>query len=353
MVFYKILPMKKIAYIYDENIGYYYYGQKHPMKPHRITLTNTLVKSYNLDKKMDIFKPEKIDISKLIMEVKNKSQNTNIDCPIFDGMDSYISKIMNGSIYAAKLLNKYDRVIHWSGGMHHAKKNESSGFCYLNDIVWMIFELLQTRNKIMYIDIDIHHGDGVEEAFYSDNRVLTISFHKYGDNYFPGTGELFSNGVGKGRGYSLNIPLDSGIDDNSYLNIFEPIVSKCISKFKPDAIIMQCGADSICGDKIGCFNLTLLGHSRCVEFLNQFKIPIIFLGGGGYNPDIVARAWCYETALITDTQIDIQIPNNPFIDIFNPPVLFPELKVKYENKNSNEYLDSIKKYVFSIIDEME
>lgn len=115
-----------------------------------------------------------------------------------------------------------DIAINWAGGLHHAKKSEASGFCYVNDIVLGILELLRYYARVLYIDIDVHHGDGVEEAFYTTDRVMTVSFHKYGE-FFPGTGELKDVGVQKGKYYSVNVPLRDGIDDNSYQSTFEPV----------------------------------------------------------------------------------------------------------------------------------
>lgn len=123
--------------------------------------------------------------------------------------------------------------INWSGGLHHAKKAEASGFCYANDIVLAILELLKyyhlycfyhcrVHPRVMYIDIDIHHGDGVEEAFYLTNRVMTVSFHKYG-NYFPGTGYLTDVGLDKGKNYAVNVPLKDGMTDDSYEYVFQPV----------------------------------------------------------------------------------------------------------------------------------
>jgi histone deacetylase 1/2 len=115
-----------------------------------------------------------------------------------------------------------DIAINWAGGLHHAKKSEASGFCYVNDIVLGILELLRYYARVLYIDIDVHHGDGVEEAFYTTDRVMTVSFHKYGE-FFPGTGELKDVGVQKGKYYSVNVPLRDGIDDESYRTTFEPV----------------------------------------------------------------------------------------------------------------------------------
>ncbi|KAH8035412.1 hypothetical protein HPB51_005136 [Rhipicephalus microplus] len=109
-----------------------------------------------------------------------------------------------------------DIAINWSGGLHHAKKFEASGFCYVNDIVIAILELLKYHPRVLYIDIDIHHGDGVQEAFYLTDRVMTVSFHKYGNYFFPGTGDMYELGAESGRYYSVNVPLKEGIDDASY-----------------------------------------------------------------------------------------------------------------------------------------
>ena len=120
-----------------------------------------------------------------------KRFNVAEDCPVFDGLFNFTQIYTGGSIGGAVRLNHKlaDTVINWAGGLHHAKKAEASGFCYVNDIVLAILELLKVHSRVLYIDIDIHHGDGVEEAFYTTDRVMTASFHKFGE-YFPGTGHL-------------------------------------------------------------------------------------------------------------------------------------------------------------------
>ena len=131
-----------------------------------------------------------------------------------------------------------------------------------------LFVTSRKYTRVLYIDIDIHHGDGVEEAFYTTNRVMTVSFHKFGD-FFPGTGDVSvivflqhhcqDVGYGEGKGYSLNFPLRAGIDDSSFVAIFKPVISKVMERYQPEAIVLQCGADSLSGDRLGCFNLSLKG----------------------------------------------------------------------------------------------
>uniref|UniRef100_M8BTX9 Histone deacetylase n=1 Tax=Aegilops tauschii TaxID=37682 RepID=M8BTX9_AEGTA len=156
-----------------------------------------------------------------------------------------------------------------------------------------LFELTSLQPRVLYVDIDIHHGDGVEEAFYTTDRVMTVSFHKFGD-YFPGTGDIRDVGHSKGKYYSLNVPLDDGIDDESYQSLFKPIMGKVMEIFRPGAVVLQCGADSLSGDRLGCFNLSIKGHAECVRFMRSFNVPVLLLGGGGYTIRNVARCWCYE-----------------------------------------------------------
>lgn len=213
---------------------------------------------------------------------------------------------------AQKIIDGHsDLAINWMGGLHHAKKSEASGFCYSNDIVLAILELLKVYPRVLYVDIDIHHGDGVEEAFYTTNRVMTCSFHKYGE-YFPGTGDLRDVGMDKGKYYALNFPLRDGIDDETYERIFQPVIRQVMKSFDPSVVVLQCGADSLTGDRLGCFNLTVKGHGKCVEFMKRFNVPMIMVGGGGYTIRNVARCWTYETSVA----LDVDISNGRFTQLY-------------------------------------
>ncbi|GMF99632.1 unnamed protein product [[Candida] boidinii] len=228
-----------VSYHYNPAVSNYHYGVRHPMKPFRLMLTDHLVIAYKLYEKMDLYTPRRATREELLDfhsedyikfletvtpdNVNKFSQvlkkfNIGDDCPIFDGMYDYCSLYAGGSIDASrKLINGMsDIAINWSGGLHHAKKYEPSGFCYVNDIVLGILNLLRVHPRILYIDIDLHHGDGVQEAFYLTDRVMTVSFHKYNGEFFPGTGNYDETGVGKGKHFALNVPLQDGIDDESY-----------------------------------------------------------------------------------------------------------------------------------------
>uniref|UniRef100_A0A8C2M0M0 Histone deacetylase 1 n=1 Tax=Cricetulus griseus TaxID=10029 RepID=A0A8C2M0M0_CRIGR len=280
------------CYYYDSDVGNYYYGQGHPMKPHQIHMTHNLLLNYANAAVMTKYHSD--DYIKFLhsicpdnmSEYSKQMQRFNVgeDCPVFDGLFEFCQLSTGGSVASAVKLNKQqtDIAVNWAGGLHHAKKSEASGFCYINDIILAILELLKYHQRVLYFDIDIHHGHGVEEAFYTTDQVMTVSFHKYGE-YFPGTGDLLDIGAGKGKYYAVNYPPHDGIDDDSYEAIFKPVMFKVMEMFQPSAVVLQCGSDSLSGDRLGCFNLTIKGHS--------FNLPMLMLGGGGYTIHNVAQCW--------------------------------------------------------------
>jgi histone deacetylase 1/2 len=358
------MSKKNVSYFYDGDIGNYYYGQGHPMKPHRIKMTHNLLLNYGLYKHMEVYRPhpaneaemskfhsdDYVDFLKRITpdnmhEYSRQLQRFNVgeDCPVFDGLFEFCQISAGGSVGGAVKLNhnQSDIAINWAGGLHHAKKSEASGFCYINDIVLAILELLKYHARVLYIDIDIHHGDGVEEAFYTTDRVMCVSFHKYGD-YFPGTGDIRDIGAGPGKYYSVNFPLKDGIDDEAYLSIFKPVIAKIMEVYRPGAIVLQCGADSLTGDRLGCFNLTIKGHAECVEFVKSYNVPLLVLGGGGYTIRNVARCWTYETAKLLNKDVKDDLPYNDYFEYFGPDFSLHIPPSNMENQNSYEYLEKHK-----------
>ncbi|ROW04867.1 hypothetical protein VMCG_04882 [Cytospora schulzeri] len=358
---------KKVAYFYDSDIGNYAYVTGHPMKPHRIRLAHSLVMNYNVYKYLEVYraKPavvnemtqfhtdEYIDFLRRVtpdnMDSYMREQtkyNVGDDCPVFDGLFEFCGISAGGSMEGAARLNrqKCDIAINWAGGLHHAKKSEASGFCYVNDIVLAILELLRYKKRVLYIDIDVHHGDGVEEAFYTTDRVMTCSFHKYGE-YFPGTGELRDVGIGVGKNYAVNFPLRDGITDDTYKTIFQPVIQAVMDYYQPEAVVLQCGGDSLSGDRLGCFNLSMRGHANCVNFVRSFNLPTLVLGGGGYTMRNVARTWAYETGRLVGVEMDPVLPYNEYYEYYGPDYELDVRPSNMENANSNEYLEKIKNAV--------
>jgi len=358
---------KRVAYFYDAEIGNFYYGPGHPMKPHRIRMCHNLLLNYRLYEKMDVFRPQPAseremtkfhadDYVQFLKMITPGNMHDNIkqlqrfnvgeDCPVFDGLYDFCQLSAGGSIGGAVKLNmgKADIAVNWAGGLHHAKKCEASGFCYVNDIVLAILELLKVHQRVLYVDIDIHHGDGVEEAFYTTDRVMTVSFHKYGE-YFPGTGDSKDIGAKGGKYHAINFPLRDGIDDETYESIFKPIMERIMEQYQPGAIFLQCGADSLVGDRLGTFNLSIKGHGKCVEYMKSFGRPLLVTGGGGYTIRNVARCWAYETALCLDEQLRNELPYNDYFEYFAPDHHLHISPSNMENLNNAEYLAKIKERI--------
>jgi len=208
------------------------------------------------------------------------------------------------------------------------------------------YENIRIHPRVLYIDIDIHHGDGVQEAFYLSNRVCTVSFHKYNGEFFPGTGTIDEFGYGLGKNFSFNLPLSDGIDNESYVNLFRSVMEPIITTFRPSVIVLQCGADSLGGDRLGGFNISIAAHGECVRFIKAFRIPLMVLGGGGYTPRNVARCWTYETSLlVSDTcpSISNHLPSTPYDSIFkDEPRLHVNLVTKVDNSNSKKTLEGLR-----------
>ncbi|XP_065874933.1 histone deacetylase 6 [Euphorbia lathyris] len=357
---------RRVTYFYEPTIGDYYYGQGHPMKPHRIRMAHNLIVHYSLHRRMEINRPfpaASTDIRKFhsddyvefLASVSPLSHldpsynrqlkrfNVGEDCPVFDGLFGFCQASAGGSIGAAVKLNRGDAdiALNWAGGLHHAKKSEASGFCYVNDIVLGILELLKVHRRVLYVDIDVHHGDGVEEAFYTTDRVMTVSFHKFGD-FFPGTGHIKDTGAGHGKHYALNIPLNDGMDDSSFRGLFRPIIQKVMEVYQPEAVVLQCGADSLTGDRLGCFNLSVKGHADCLRFLRSYNVPLMVLGGGGYTIRNVARCWCYETAIAVGVEPDNRLPYNEYYEYFGPDYTLHIEPSNMENLNSPKDMERIR-----------
>lgn len=356
-----------VSYFFPKGVGEHHYGERHPMKPHRLTLTNALVMGYGLDKQIHhIYNPrpatqaeleiyhdhDYIDfLSRVTPNNQNEMRhlidmfNCVEDCPIFSEMYDFCRMYAGASLAGARKLTAgaCDTAINWSGGLHHAKRGEASGFCYVNDIVLAILELLRYHPRVLYIDIDIHHGDGVELAFYHSNRVMTVSFHKYTGDFFPGTGKLDDNGASLGKHFCLNVPLQDGIDDDMYLTIFKTVIEDTVTAFRPTSIVLQCGADSLGCDRLGAFNLSIAAHGECVNFVRKFNVPLLVLGGGGYTIKNVSRCWTYETAVLVGATIPDELPATAYDPFFRDSQwkLHPPLTGRVENQNSPASLQRI------------
>lgn len=244
------------------------------------------------------------------------------DCPEFEGLADYIKLVCGATLSCADYLiinADQPRVsINWTGGRHHAKRASSSGFCYVNDIVLGILRLRTKFDRVMYIDIDLHHGDGVEAAFARSQKVMCLSIHRYDKGFYPGTGNAESVGKGNGEGYTVNIPTKRGLSDQTLQMIFDDIVEPRINLFGPDAIVVCCGCDGLSRDQHGEWNLTMTGIEQAVKRILDFKKPTMLVGGGGYHHPDTARCWTLLTALASG------VDSNEFKEIPESDEFFEE-----------------------------
>ena len=186
------------------------------------------------------------------------------DCRPFPGLFEYCRLVAGGSLQAARAINKgrCRIAVHLDGGRHHARKSSAAGFCFVNDVVLLILELLKVYERVMYVDVDIHHGDAVEEAFFATDRVLTVSMHHHAPGFYPATvsGALGSFGSGKGLGFALNIPLAEGLRDELFVESFQKLVYGAVSLFRPNALVLQAGCDGLAGDPVGQYWMVSTCH---------------------------------------------------------------------------------------------
>lgn len=215
------------------------------------------------------------------------------DCPVFVGMYDYAALAAGATITGARLIADGTARIAFnpSGGYHHAFDDHAGGFCYINDIVLGCMELSRAGKKVLFLDIDVHHCDGVQAAFYDRADVMTISLHQDGRTLFPGTGFADEIGSGNGKGYAVNLPLPMGTYDELYMKAFGQVVIPLIRAYNPDVIVLEAGADTLAGDPLAGLSLTNNVFVDVINNLLAFGKPILATGGGGYNVDNAVRAW--------------------------------------------------------------
>jgi acetoin utilization protein AcuC len=321
----------KTALVHSEEWRRFDYGPEHPLRMERLGLTWRLIEAYGLTSgpKVKVLTPEAASIDTVarfhsrdyIEILRAVSAGDWVpqaaryglgagDNPIFPGLWEAAALSAGGSVCASRLVldNEVTRAFHFAGGLHHAMPDRASGFCYVNDAVLAIMELRRRDWKVAYVDIDAHHGDGVQFAFYADPRVLTISSHERGDRLFPGTGFVEEMGEGEGLGYSVNLPLQPYTDDAVYEPAFEAVVPQLLRAFEPDVVVLQLGIDSHRTDPLTHLAWTVQGFAKIVSRLLALSPRVVALGGGGYDLPNVARAWTAAWAAMNGVELPAEIP---------------------------------------------
>jgi acetoin utilization protein AcuC len=369
----------KTAFIYSDRFAGFDYGSGHPLKPFRLKLTYELIKACGLLDSTDprLIEPPMASVEDLlawhtadyvdILKAANGGRHVSGveayglgpgDNPIFAGVLDWSRLIAGASLKAADLVDSGETKVAFniSGGLHHAMSGHASGFCYVNDAVLAITLLVNRGRRVAYIDIDAHHGDGVQEAFYNTDKVLTISLHETGQALFPGSGFEHETGAGTGKGYSVNVPLPPDTDDDLFIYAVGEVVPPLVDAFRPDIVVSQLGVDTFRGDPLAHLNLTTNGFSRAVGMIRSLAPKWVALGGGGYDIANVARAWTLAWAIMSGIEAPDEIPGAflrqypgagfPGRNLRDEPFVLEGGKKEAMKKEVNRVIGYIRKEVF-------
>ncbi len=318
--------------IYHPGYCKYDLGPGHPFDPRRVEMVLDLLKEYGYLKepiKPDIVQPndllsihdqtyinvvEAASRGEKILNIEDYGLGT-IDNPVSLGMAVGARYQAGGTLLGARLLieKKAEKVLQLGGGFHHARRRMAEGFCIYNDLALAIKEMTNAGWHVAYLDMDVHHGDGVQEIFYDAENVMTISIHESGEYLFPGTGWLNELGKGMGRSLKLNLPLEPFTEGESYIEVLDGILPKALSWFKPDAIVVQAGADAHFSDPLADLLLTTQDFEkyfrRIIRLTDEYcRGKALFTLGGGYSLTAAPRIWTILYMVLLNIDIPAELP---------------------------------------------
>jgi len=323
--------MRRAVFLTSPELWQRGHGPQHPLKPERLQRTFELLSEYgafaapNVQvREPHLAEPEELALfhtqdyirvtralsaGELTLPAGSYGFGPG-DNPIFSGMYETEGLKVGSALQGAELLYNGDCEVafSYSGGLHHAGPDFASGFCVFNDCAVAIQWLLERGLRVAYIDIDVHHGDGVQNAFYDSDRVLTISLHQDPRTLFPGTGFVEEIGRGAGTGYSVNVPLPPLTFDAAYLRAFEAIVPPLLQRFSPDIVATQLGVDTHFTDPLANLALTTQAHLALFQALDGLSPRWLAFGGGGYAIDLVPRSWALAFGVMSGQQLPEELP---------------------------------------------
>lgn len=321
--------MSERVFLYSDEYQRYDMGADHPLRPSRLVNTYRLLSAYSAFDGVVVAHPKPCSLDWLgtahsqeyIDAVDRLSTGEHVpfpgrygfghgDNPVFPDMYEASLLYTGASLDAAEAIcsGEARASFNISGGLHHAHFDRAAGFCVFNDCVVAINRLRERFDRVAYIDIDVHHGDGVQEAYYSDPSVLTISIHESGQTLFPGTGFVKEIGEGGGAGYSVNLPLWPYTDDEAWYYAWSSGAMPILRAFRPETICLECGTDPHYLDPLARLCLTAQGWLKAIDDVMSLGVPVVALGGGGYNATTVPRMWALAYGSIFGVQLADETP---------------------------------------------
>ncbi len=311
------LSSDRAAFLWDPALASHVYRADHPLKPRRlIGVRDTLAALGAFDRPNSIvLAPRHATVAEIarihdpryIAAVRRASADPareygrwgldeDGDTPPFAGMHEASLLTTGGSLRGMEevLAGRARVAFNGAGGLHHAMRDHAKGFCIYNDPAIVCGLLADRGMRVAYVDIDAHHGDGVQAAFYDTDQVLTISLHESGRTLFPGTGFAEERGTGRGAGYSINVALPAFTDDLAYGRAFTEVVPVLVERYRPDVLVTQQGIDAHFNDPLTHLLISTRARAEIVTAFRDFGLPWIAMGGGGYDEDAVRRAWSIE-----------------------------------------------------------
>ena len=302
--------MSQAVFIHSQELELKSYPKDSPLRIQRAGRCKEILESMNLlgsvlaprpagrDELLKFHTPEYLDLLKkasdgIFDESFIYSGLGTPDCPLFAGMYDYAALACGASLLGAEKIISGETQVAFnpSGGYHHAGPALAAGFSYINDVALACLTLAEAGRKVMFLDLDAHHCDAVQDAFYQRNDILVISFHESGATLYPGTGFEHEIGDGDGEGYNVNLPLPVGTYDDAYEGAFMQIVPPLAGAFDPDVLVVELGMDGLAGDPLAHLNLTNNVYADICSLLLKLDKPILATGGGGYHEENTARAW--------------------------------------------------------------
>jgi len=320
---------RKLAFLYSPEIDGLSYPPDCPFKTERAGLTRQRLKSFGLlgGEGREEVAARKASLTELrrfhsdfYLEELRRAAGGDLtvdglrmglggpDTPVFKSMFDFGAWACGAGLVAADLLleRKADIAFNLLGGFHHAMAQRAAGFCYLNDVVLACLKLADAGKRVAYLDVDAHHGDGVQTAFYRRNDVLTISLHESGRTLFPWCGFESEIGEGPGSGCNVNVPLPAGTYDEAFLMAFDRVAVPALESFAPEVVVLELGMDTLAGDPLTHLRMTNNIVVEMLELLLRLDLPMLVAGGGGYHVENTVRAWAlaWRTCCGDDGQED-------------------------------------------------